>query len=681
MADRRYRAFISYSHRDKRIANWLHSALETYRLPPKAVAEGKPARLHPIFKDREELPAADSLGEAIEQAIRCSDALIVLCSPAAAQSPWIAREVDLYKRINGDHAVFPVIVEGDPPGNFPAPLLQRYENGEPTDEAAEPIAADLRRHADGRKLGKLKLVAGLAGVDLDGLVQRDAARRQRRLALVAAASVVGMVGTSGLALFAIDQRNDAREQRAEADGLIEYMLTDLRQQLEPVGRLDLLDGVGNRAMDYYARQKLEDLSASELGRRVRAVQLVAEVQNLRGDNEGALPAFQQAARTTEELLARKPDDPERLFNHGQSLFWVGYVAWQHGKMEEARSAMERYADISSRLAAMDRNNLEWQMEEAYSLSNLGTMDFEEGKLRSALDLFERSKDMTGAVARAEGNPSARRKEFGEAHSWISTTQVLLGEVEKAEETRRAEIEIYDRIIAEEPGHNEARRARMYAISSLGRILALKGRKRDADRILEEAIRESEEQIAADPEDTLVKELARGALRDRALIAWSDGNAKLARDLYSRAEELQASLQERDPKNHDWNVTSPGELAMYRALTDQLDSRPAALRALSNRWLSRLDRANPEHEWLHVASYLLAGLAAQREGDRQAARESFSKAFSYPDAEGERVDVRSLALRAAAAERMGRTGDAEAIRQRLRKLGIDPIIDDMLGTRS
>ena len=291
MAERHYKAFMSYSHRDRQVANWLHRALETYRLPPHMIAAGKAERLRPIFKDRDELPASDSLGDAIETAIRSSDALIVLCSPAAAASPWIAREVDLYKRIHGDRGVMPVVVEGEPPGNFPAPLLVHYENGEPTDREAEPIAADMRPEADGRKLAKLKLVAGLAGVDLDHLVQRDAARRQRKLVMVAGASALGMIGTTALSAYAIDQRNEAREQRAEADGLIEYMLTDLRKQLEPVGRLELLDGVGKRAMDYYARQKLADLSATELGRRARATMLVAEVQNLRGNNAEAPPAF------------------------------------------------------------------------------------------------------------------------------------------------------------------------------------------------------------------------------------------------------------------------------------------------------------------------------------------------------------------------------------------------------
>ena len=677
MAERRYKAFISYSHRDKRVANWLHHALETYRLPLGEGAAQASSRLQPIFKDREELPAADSLGEAIEMAIQASDALIVLCSPAAATSPWIAREIDLYKRLNGDRNVFPVIVEGDPPNNFPAPLLQHYENGEPTGEAAEPIAADLRGQGDGKKLGKLKLVAGLAGVDLDSLVQRDAARKQKRLAFVASAALVGMVGTSALALYAIDQRDEAREQRAEADGLIEYMLTDLRKQLEPVGRLEVLDGVGQRAMDYYARQKLADLSDPELGRRARATMLVAEVQNLRGDNADALPAFEQAARTTEELLARDPDDPERMFNHGQSLFWVGYIAWQHGKMDAARKAMEGYAEISEALAAKDRSNLDWQMEEAYSQSNLGTMDFEAGKLEQALTHFERSREMTASVARAEGNSAARRKEVGESYSWISTTLFRLGRIEDALASREDEIAIYDRILAEDPRDNDTRRGRMFAQATMGRILALLGRPREAERALDEAISESESQIAAQPDDTLVKELVQGALQDRALLAWTSGRTDLAERFHARAVRNVAELRSRDGDNPSWNVTYPGDLAIERALTQGLGAKPETLRSTAKTWLARLDPEVRDHQWMIIACHLLQGIADNRDGRPRHAKEAFMRAYSQPSRKTEEVDYRSIALRAFAADRLGRAQDARSLRQQLAGDGIDPLIDDTI----
>ena len=94
----KYRAFISYSHRDSRWASWLHSSLERYR-PPKALvgtvtARGEvPRRLAPIFRDRDELASATDLGTLINAALEGSACQIVLCSPPAAKSKWVNEEI------------------------------------------------------------------------------------------------------------------------------------------------------------------------------------------------------------------------------------------------------------------------------------------------------------------------------------------------------------------------------------------------------------------------------------------------------------------------------------------------------------------------------------------------------------------------------------------------------------
>ena len=100
---------------------------------------------------------------------------------------------------------------------------------------AEPLAADLRPDADGRRLGFLKLVAGLSGVGLDALVQRDAQRRVRRVTAVTAAALAAMLVMAVLTGLALSQRREAERQRAEAEGLVEFMLTDLRDEAERSG--------------------------------------------------------------------------------------------------------------------------------------------------------------------------------------------------------------------------------------------------------------------------------------------------------------------------------------------------------------------------------------------------------------------------------------------------------------
>src|SRR5688572_9348213 len=102
LADSKYRAFISYSHRDETWAAWLHRALETYRIPKSLVGQATatgsiPARLAPVFRDREELPTATDLGNILTQALRDSAFQIVICSPAAARSRWVNEEVLTFK--------------------------------------------------------------------------------------------------------------------------------------------------------------------------------------------------------------------------------------------------------------------------------------------------------------------------------------------------------------------------------------------------------------------------------------------------------------------------------------------------------------------------------------------------------------------------------------------------------
>ena len=227
-AGRRYAAFISYSHTDRKAAQWLHRALETYRLPPGLVREGTTRKaLRPVFLDRSEFPSSSDLAASVRSALEASDFLIVVCSPEAARSRWVNEETRIFKSLGRAPRILALVVAGDPASkaagasNDCLPRALRYtvdENGVVTDvRAADPLAADIRPGKDDRRLALLKIAAALLEVPLDALAQRDNARRQRRLVQVAAASVAGCLLFAALALFAVHSRNEAQRQRRLAE--------------------------------------------------------------------------------------------------------------------------------------------------------------------------------------------------------------------------------------------------------------------------------------------------------------------------------------------------------------------------------------------------------------------------------------------------------------------------------
>jgi len=124
-ASRRYSVFISYRHGDGvdeglEWAEWLHRELERYTVPPAIVGtpnlRGTPIApsLYPVFRDEVELPPRADLTAGIEDALRLSDHLVVLCSPRSALSPWVRMEVRRFKEMNGSDRIIAVIIAGEP---------------------------------------------------------------------------------------------------------------------------------------------------------------------------------------------------------------------------------------------------------------------------------------------------------------------------------------------------------------------------------------------------------------------------------------------------------------------------------------------------------------------------------------------------------------------------------------
>ena len=74
-----------------------------------------------------------------------------------------------------------------------------------------------------------------------------------------------------------------------------------------------------------------------------------------------------------EQLERDPAQPQRLFDHAQSEYWVGYAAWQRQRWPEAEAAFKRYLALAQRLLASAPGLASSHAEMAYAHHNLGVL--------------------------------------------------------------------------------------------------------------------------------------------------------------------------------------------------------------------------------------------------------------------------------------------------------------------
>ena len=497
---KKYKAFISYSFADKQWGDWLHRALEVYRTPKPLVGKQTPIgpvprRLHPIFKDREEEAASAGITVSIEQGLDKSEFLIVICSPRSAQSKWVNHEVAYFKQYHDPAKILTLIVDGEPGASFmpdreaeecfPQSLLFKVdENLTVTDEAEDaPLGADARKTGDGKRLAKLKIAAALLGVGLDDLVKREDRRRAIRRRITTAVLASLSIVFAGLSWVANDQRIAAVKARAqaesarveaefrrdEAEGLIEFMLTDLRQRLDAVGRLDILDSTAERSLAYYAKQDAESLDPDALGRRARAQLLAGEVHNLKGDLDNALTAYEQAAATTGEQLRRDPGNEQRIFDHSQSVFWVGYIAWQRGDAEKAREQLNQYHDLAQKLVEVDPDNDDWQAELEYSYSNLGTLEMDQGNAAAAELQFRKSLEVSSRLAEKYPDDVERILAAGQSYAWWASSLHSQTKLEGAKSARSAEIQLYEQALISNAKNNALKEGAVVAHYGMAQI--------------------------------------------------------------------------------------------------------------------------------------------------------------------------------------------------------------------
>jgi len=228
-----YEAFISYRHSDnsstdQQWATWIQSRLEAYEIPDNLIGQVNergdiiPERLYPIFRDEVSLPADSDLQKSIQLALDRSKILIVLCSPDARESQYVNNEISYFKLIGKSDRIISALLSGEPNASVDAEkqLIDHYQecfpkslqfdidaNGDiDTSTTVEPIASDfrlddgsagytsqaryrnelrkqgisesntssyIRAYEEKINLGIVKIVAGIIGIPVETLLERD----------------------------------------------------------------------------------------------------------------------------------------------------------------------------------------------------------------------------------------------------------------------------------------------------------------------------------------------------------------------------------------------------------------------------------------------------------------------------------------------------------------------------
>jgi len=401
-----YMAFISYSHsdnneEDRLWATWLHQQLEVYDIPADLIdtvndrGEIIPERIYPVFRDEVSLPANADLSTAITRALDASQFLVVLCSPHAIQSKYVREEIIHFKVSGKSDRVIAALLYDDPDISidsakledsmdirtlecFPEPLLYEIASDGKLekDKPREPLAADFRlpnggkgvinpslykqrllesgQHAkeaeqlaltyeEAQSTAKLKIIAGILGVNLDILMKRDKVHqlakereisRRRRIVgsvMTALALIAGLGGS-----VAWWQYREAESLLSSARQNLSYMIFDLREVMDRYVPTESRLGVSQQIDSIVDTLKAHGGSSDILN--IAFANIQKSDQILRSDSQDpalALPLLEEAHMAIEKLVEEQPSNIG--FQHGLSMSYqrLGDIKSRVGNTEAA----------------------------------------------------------------------------------------------------------------------------------------------------------------------------------------------------------------------------------------------------------------------------------------------------------------------------------------------------------
>ena len=706
-----YRAFISYSHRDKAWADWLHKALETYRVPSRLVgtetAHGKiPRRLNPVFRDRDELATADSLASKVNAALAQSENLIVMCSPASAASRWVNEEVLVWKRMGRGDRIFCLIIAGEPNGSdlpgreaeecfCPALRFKLDANGQPTSERTEPIAADARPGRDGKATAKLRLIAGMLDVGFDALKQREQRRQVQRMTAIAGTALVVMAVTIVLAIAALVSRHRAIVARREAvvakqaavrrqkqaEGLVNFMLGDLNDKLAQVNRLDIMQAVDDKAMVYFQSLPTTDVNDTALAQRAKALEKIGSIRSDLGNLSGALEAFHASAAISSKLVAAAPADTKRQLACSQTLAFIGMTHWQQGALQAAQHDFEAGRQVLQSSLTRDAADPALQVQLAFLDDDIGHVLEARGQVSVAASAYQRMLGEAQTAAAGKPEDIFDQQSVGTAHNNLGKLALQRGDLATAIAEYRADDAIETRLSERNPRDNSQREDTLRVRAILGRTLGLAGDFTNAIRDLRQSLDMATQLSSFEPRDRGIQRFLALYSSQLARLQRLSGDTSAAMSSNAKAIAILAALTKQDPGNRGWEIDYAEALteqaAELRASGHSDTARASAQMALD--MLARLLVKHPdEHDTLlatMTAKLVLASVVV----DPTDARDLRKQALQTMQAvKTDRGDPRLLALQVEALLMLGRKEDAQSLLQELWNDGYrDPALVSVL----
>ena len=150
----------------------------------------------------------------------------------------------------------------------------------------------------------------------------------------------------------------------------------------------------------------------------------------------------QAYDATKALLNRNPQSADRVFEHAQSAYWVGYLLWIAKKYEKARPYFDQYIKNAETLNKLEPDSLRGLQEIAYAYTNLGVLLSSQNQTAEAHKIYLNALPAYLKISSKYPNEIQHVKALANAYAWLADSSVASKDYKNAIRYRLLQDKVY-----------------------------------------------------------------------------------------------------------------------------------------------------------------------------------------------------------------------------------------------
>jgi len=505
---------------------------------------------------------------------------------------------------------------------------------------ARELAEELRRYQTGQLVGAHTYTAWER-------VGRFV-RRHRAAVTIAAIAVVGFVVGGALAIRSIVAERDAAEdarrvaegRRTAAEKLVDFMVSDMRERLEAVGKLDLMAGLGEHVRLYYDEMASlpGGMRPEDVDRMAGALSILGEAEKQSGDLDDALRTLEDARTRLRALVEADPDAPETAERRrvvADATQMIGAIQQARGTTDAALISYREAVELYTQARGGATTEREVLLGEADAHDHLGDLLRNRGEPEEAVVEYEAARRLRQDVVDRTGTVDGDLR----ASYDLSTSEMKLGSAEQnrgasaaALEHYRASVSRRDRLATANPDNVAYQHGLSYVRGVLADLLRETGAVDEARTAYLGSLATLDALVRRDPSNTEWRRDRGTNLANLGFALYDLGDARGALARYAESMANHAELTARDPSNASWQMdvsrtqTRAGDAHLFLG---ELDAALASHRQALDVRQALVDRDGKSTPWRRALawSHHKIGAVLDASGDAEGALEAAHRALA------------------------------------------------------